>query len=255
MTDHHLHIGQFNEVYYDPLEVFNVIESVSSLTGITEGHYSSTSSCRDDVELSKIEEETKYAERFTSDVLKIRPYLWFVPKYAEESISVKSALESFDYCGIKLHPFAQKWIFDNKKHRKALDDLFEIASIKQNDFSILIHCGFGKECRPSRFEEFFRNYPDANVILAHSNPACETLEMLKKYKNVKCDIACTKSDNIQIVLSSGFKDKVLFGTDFPITHWYEHYGEQNFPADEKSLTESYGRTLAQYKKIAKQFFY
>lgn len=142
MTDHHLHIGQFNEVYYVPLEVFNVIESVSSLTGITEGHYSSTSSCRDDVELSKIEEETKYAERFTSDVLKIRPYLWFVPKYAEESISVKSALESFDYCGIKLHPFAQKWIFDNKKHRKALDDLFEIASIKQNDFSILIHCGF-----------------------------------------------------------------------------------------------------------------
>lgn len=93
------------------------------------------------------------------------------------------------------------------------------------------------------------------MILAHSNPACETLEMLKKYKNVKCDIACTKSDNIQTVLSSGFKDKVLFGTDFPITHWYEHYGEQNFPADEKSLTESYGRTLAQYKKIAKQFFY
>ena len=32
---------------------------------------------------------------------------------------------------------------------------------------------------------------------------------------------------------------MFFGTDFPISHWYEHYGEKDFPTDEKTLTESY----------------
>ena len=47
-----------------------------------------------------------------------------MPKYAEEGISVKSAMESFDYCGIKLHPFGQKWDFENPIHRKCLEEIF-----------------------------------------------------------------------------------------------------------------------------------
>ena len=85
MTDHHVHIGQFNEIYYDPLQVLDAIETVASQTLITEVHYSSTSSCRDDVELSKIEEEIFYTQQFRSDVLIAKPYLWFVPKYANEN--------------------------------------------------------------------------------------------------------------------------------------------------------------------------
>lgn len=220
--DHHTHIGQFNEIYYDPLEVFNAIEVVSKLTTITEIHYSSTSSCRDDVELSKIEEETAYAQQFNSDTLKVKPYLWYVPKYVEENISVKSALDSFDYCGIKLHPYAQKWDFENPKHRKCLEKIFEAASEKEKrKFHILIHCGLDTECKPRRFEYFFKEYPDANVILAHSNPVNETIEMLKKYKNVKCDIAYSTSENINKLMKSDVKNKVLFGTDFPVTHYFE----------------------------------
>ena len=107
----------------------------------------------------------------------------------------------------------------------------------------MIHCGTGEECRPSRFEEFFKKYPDANVILAHSNPALETLEMLKKYKNVKCDIACSKTDNIQTVLNSDFKNKVLFGTDFPVTHYFD--------------THLFGKNISlkdEYMKNCKEFF-
>ena len=36
---------------------------------------------------------------------------------------------------------------------------------------------------------------------------------------------------------------MFFGTDFPISHWYEHYGEKDFPTDEKSLTENYKNTI------------
>lgn len=40
---------------------------------------------------------------------------------------------------------------------------------------------------------------------------------------------------------------MFFGTDFPITHWYQHHGEKDFPVDEKSLTESYEKTKKEYK--------
>lgn len=244
MTDRHIHIGQFNEIYFDPLEIFEIIESTSRKTHITEVHYSSTSSCRDDVELLKIEEETNYAQQFTSDIIKQKPYLWFVPKYAKENISVKSALESFDYCGIKLHPFAQKWDFENPNHRKCLENIFEAASEKQNQiFNILIHCGSDSDCRPNRFELFFKNYPEANVILAHSNPVDETIEMLRKYKNVKCDIAYTKSENIKKLMRAGIKNKVLFGTDFPVTHYFD--------------THLFGKNISlkdEYMKNCKEFF-
>jgi len=36
---------------------------------------------------------------------------------------------------------------------------------------------------------------------------------------------------------------MFFGTDFPISHWYEHFKEENFATDEKALTESYARQL------------
>jgi uncharacterized protein len=220
VIDYHIHIGQFNEVYYDAYEVFQAIESSLCKTGVTEVHYSSTSSCRDDVELCKIEEEIAYAQNFSSKSLVVKPYLWYVPKYAEQNISVKSALQAFDYCGVKLHPFAQSWDFSNPKHKKALEEIFECCTDSK---SILIHCSKDKSCVPNRFEEFFKNFPDTNVILAHSNPVEETVEMLRKYKKIKSDIAYADEENIQKIMNSDVKEKVLFGTDFPVTHYFNNH--------------------------------
>lgn len=219
MTDHHIHIGQFNEVYYDALEVFNAIEANFSKTGVSEVHFSSTSSCRDDVELPKIEEETAYALKFKSDVLAIRPYLWFVPKYAEQKISVKSSMQAFDYVGFKLHPFAQNWDLENPIHKKCLNDIFEYA--EENQKSILIHSGTGESCNPIRFEQFFKDFPNAKVILAHSNPPETVANLVNKYKSVFCDTAYVQRKNLKIV-SQVIKDKnkILFGTDFPLTNYF-----------------------------------
>lgn len=218
MTDHHVHIGQFNEIYFDAYSVFQSIEETCVQTGITEVYYSSTSSCRDDAELSKVEEEIAYAQAFKSKKIVVKPYLWYIPKYAEENISVKSALNAFDYCGIKLHPFAQKWDFENPCHKKALEEIFECCTENK---SVLIHCGKTPETLPSRFEPFFKIFPDANVILAHSNPVNITIKMLKKYKNVKSDTAYSDEKDIIALMKSGVKEKVLFGTDFPLTHYFD----------------------------------
>ena len=66
MTDYHIHIGQFNEKYYDDLQIFETIEKLSKKTRITTVYFSSTSSCREDVKLSGIEEEINYAQCFNS---------------------------------------------------------------------------------------------------------------------------------------------------------------------------------------------
>lgn len=249
MTDCHIHIGQFNEVYYDALEVFNAIEANFSMTDVSEVHFSSTSSCRNDVELSKIEEETAYALQFKSQILTVKPYLWFVPKYAEQKISVKSAMKTFDYVGFKLHPFAQKWNLENPIHKKCLEDIFEYAS--ENKKLILIHSGID-ESNPLRFEQFFRNFPDAKVILAHSNPPEIVANLVNKYKNVFCDTAYAEKKNLKTV-SQKVEDesKILFGTDFPLTNYF---GKCLFNKD-LTLEKQYEKDFKNFrlKKYARDF--
>ena len=221
MTDYHIHIGQFYEVYYDAHEIFEIIDSLINQTGITRVCYSSTSSCRNDAELILVEEEIAYAQAYVpsrSD-FSAEPYLWYIPKYAEQGISVLSATQNFEYCGIKLHSAAQQWDFEKKEHFNSLHQIFQWAS--DYDKSILIHCGTMQRTRPNRFEFFFREYPQAKVVLAHSNPVAETAEMVNKYQNVFCDIACTKEKNIiQLKQKVNKTKKILFGSDFPINNYY-----------------------------------
>ena len=222
MTDHHIHIGQFNEIYYDALELFALIESTQEKTHVTEIRYSSTSSCRDDAELKFVEEEIAYAQSYESKKLVAKPYLWFIPKYAEEGINAGEAAKAFDYCGIKLHPAGQNWDEGNEVHVKALHQIFAWAD--DNAKSILIHCGTQECDLPTRFEKFFAEYKNAHVVLAHSNPVKETALMVNKYKNVFCDTACIEKKDLQKLLTLvNDSSKILFGSDFPVTHYFSTY--------------------------------
>ena len=217
MTDHHIHIGQFNEVYYDAHSVFEAISQAAEKYGINEVHYSSTSSCRYDVELFRIEEEIEYAQHFQSSTLKVRPYFWAVPSYFEKKMNFEGAMEKFNYCGIKIHPFAHKWNLKNPIHRKALEQIFSYSEHYRK--SVLIHTGGLKSCLPNRFETFFKKFSDAPIILAHCTPVKNTVEMLRKYPQIKADISFVESENISRMISEGLKHKLLFGTDFPVTHY------------------------------------
>lgn len=233
MTDVHVHIGQFNETYYDSHEVFAAIEESCGEFGIDEIFFSSTSSCRDDVELFRVEEEIAWAQNFSSKCFRAAPYLWYVPRYAEQNISVKNAASSFDYAGVKLHPFAQKWDLENAKHKKALEEIFAWSS--DTGKLVLIHTGIDKSVLPSRFENFFRDFPKAHPVLAHSNPVADTIAMMQKYQNVKCDIAFTPKKSIAKLTKSNFADRILFGTDFPITY----YWNKALKKSELTLAEQY----------------
>lgn len=241
MKDYHVHIGQFNELYYDALEIFDVIESTGL---ISEVHYSSTSTCRNDVELIGIEEEIEYAQKYESNFLKVKPYLWYIPKYAEENISVQSVTKSFDYCGIKIHPAGQYWEENNSNHLKALHQIFRWAD--DNKKHILIHCGTQKCDLPTRFEQFFEEYKNAKIILAHSNPVFETAQMVNKYDNVFCDTACINKESFeQLKKEINDTKKILFGSDFPINN----YWNKLLFNKSKSLSKEYKETCAILKNL------
>ena len=102
---------------------------------------------------------------------------------------------------------------------KALHEIFSWAD--KNEKSVLIHCGPQKCDIPTRFERFFAEYKRARVILAHSNPVRETAEMLNKYKNVFSDTACIASEDLKLLREKATdSSKILFGSDFPVSHYF-----------------------------------
>jgi len=234
MTDSHIHIGQFREKYYDFDKIFDIVFGSGKIDKIV---YSSTSSCIDNIEYGFIFKEIEKAQKKYSDVT--IPLFWFIPDYIRQGIKIETAMNELDYGGFKLHPYGNKWDFENDgKHLEILHKVFDYAD--RRNFPILIHTGENGSDRPSRFERFFGEYKNAKIILAHCRPVNETIKMLKKYPNVFCDTAFASETSVDKIIDAGFADRILFGTDFPITHYfYEKNGvgmkEQYYRTTKKEL--------------------
>jgi len=215
MTDSHVHIGQYENVYYDPLEIMDIVMSA----GMEAMSFSTTSSCIDNVLYSEIEKEiTVFLSHISYSAETIRPFFWYIPDYINQNITIESASCTIPYKGIKLHPFAQEWNFDNSRHIESLHSLFDYAS--RNNIPVLIHTGHSEVDSADRFEQFIREYHNTKCILAHCRPLDTTIEMLKKYNNVYCDTAFTTETGLRKIVFAGFSDKIILGSDFPITHFF-----------------------------------
>ena len=215
MTDSHVHIGQYEDRYYDPLEIMDVVIS----TGLEGMSFSSTSSCIENVLYSEIEKEiVSFLSGISYTAEIIRPFFWYIPDYINQNITIESAFGSIPYKGIKIHPFAHNWDFDDSRHLEALHGLFDYAG--ENNLPVLIHTGRSAVDNANRFEPFISEYRNVKFILAHCRPIDTAIEMLNKYANAYCDTAFTPKINIQRIISAGFKDRIILGSDFPITHLF-----------------------------------
>jgi predicted TIM-barrel fold metal-dependent hydrolase len=216
MRDEHIHIGQWHNIYYRPIEIVNTVMEA----GIDGLSFSSTTSCVDDIQYIQVEKEIDNLlshVQWAADV--VCPFLWYIPPYIEQGISIGKAFASLPYKGIKLHPVANSWDFDNSKHIEVLNMVFDYASI--NKIPVMIHTGENGIDSPDRFERFFRLYPDSQIILAHCRPPDLTIEMLAKYASVYCDSSFVPEEWLRRIIDAGFSDRIYFGTDFPITHYWK----------------------------------
>lgn len=236
--DTHIHIGQFKEIYYDPLEI---VEAVMSC-GIQEMSFSSTSSCIDNIRYTEVEEEIlnlfcKVSYSFEI----IRPFFWYVPDYINQKISIENACNIIPYKGIKLHPYINHWDFSDYRHMEILHSLLDYAV--KNSLPVLIHTGESGRDSADRFESFFAEYKTVQFILAHCRPLDTTIFMLEKYRNVFCDTAFVPCSHIKKVIFAGHKEKILTGTDFPITHYYSTHYPQKQEDQNITLRNQYAQDI------------
>jgi predicted TIM-barrel fold metal-dependent hydrolase len=221
MTDTHIHIGQFEEVYYKPREILQILSD----NGITESVYSSTTSGKEEVRYNEIRTEIEEAlSGFPCDTYK--PYLWYIPSYIDEGLQIEKTMFELPYKGIKIHPFANNWDFSQKKHIRCLHSLFSFA--QDENLPILIHTGPNGVDAPNVFEAFFAKYKKVKIILAHCRPIEDAVKMIRKYSNVYGDTSFVSEEGMHILIKSGVGNKILTGTDFPITHfWTTHIQNKN----------------------------
>jgi hypothetical protein len=242
LTDHHIHIGQFEETYYDVRDVF---ETVLESGLVKHFFYSSNTSCKGGVKYSEVAGEIENALKL-ADYHIATPLFWFTPDYINQNISIEWAMKNLPYGGFKLHPFMNAWNFEtDTKHADVLCRIFEYAV--KNGVSILIHTGESGIDSPDRFERFFAEYPGAKIILAHGRPADKTIKMLHFYPNLLCDTAFMPQERFNAITNAGLAGRLLTGSDFPITHYFENtYPTENRVAS-LTLKEQYRCDIAQMR--------
>lgn len=248
MRDEHIHIGQFEDVYYDPVEILDIVMS-AGMEGMA---FSTVTSCVNNIPYTDIEKEIQsFLNRIPYCSTVVHPFLWFTPNYIYQNITIESMFEGLPYQGIKLHPYAHNWCFDNIQHMEALQSIFDYAS--RNDIPILIHTGYNESDRADRFEQFIREYHSVKCILAHCRPFDITIRMLQEYTNVYCDTAFVEMSKITEIASLGLQEKIIFGSDFPITHYFR----SRYPKSHKDslilLKEQYFEDIAGWKNLQRNY--
>jgi predicted TIM-barrel fold metal-dependent hydrolase len=238
MTDNHIHIGQFNELYYAPLEVADIVMS-SGMDGLS---FSSCTSCVDNVSYSQIEAEIQSllsGMSYTPE--QVRPFFWFIPDYINQGVNIENASNVIPYRGIKIHPLAHQWDFENRSQMEALHNLFDYAAC--HALPVLVHSGHSGIDSADRFERFFIEYRNVQFIIAHCRPLDKTIEMIKLYDNVYCDTAFVPTDDLQAINNRRLGHKIIFGSDFPVTHYYRTKHPAPGKKVEITLREQYAEDI------------
>ena len=248
-SDIHTHIGQFKQTYYDYHNVFSALRN-NGICRTTFAYltplFTETSAA---IEFyNAMTQETKAALDFAKKIdLKVNPLYWIDPMVLFGGITLESILNDLDYKGLVVHPFLNDWNPSDEKRANLLTQIFEFAEKK--NYEIYFHTGCSERDNPLNFEKWFLEYPQVKVHLAHCKDPEPIIKLFSKCKNLVGDTAFCPQDSYEAICKAGFKDRMFFGTDFPISHWYQHCGEENFPADEQVLTESYRKTLKEYEEI------
>ena len=164
------------------------------------------------------------------------PLYWVVPKRYDTLDKV----DGVKYAGFKIHPKIGEW--NGESGNSLLYDICTCAARER--FPILIHTGVDTIDAPSRFETCFADFPDVKFVLAHCRISHDVIRLFEKYGNLFGDTAFCPLANYEQICRAGFESRMLWGTDFPITHWYDRTGDR---VTLSALTKNYQNTLYRFK--------
>ena len=200
--DCHIHFGQFRDGYFSVSQLVSQIQSlgIARACVMPTGFYSKKEffEC-----LSALQSLPQ--ERFDS-------FLWLSPRILRW-MPVENIFKLHNFKAIKIHGVAHPdWFAFPEK----INEVCAFAGEKH--VPLMFHTG--KETPASLFAHYCQQNPHTTFILAHGNPIEETISILSKYSNVYVDTAFLPFQNIKIICENGLENKILFGTDYPITTYF-----------------------------------
>lgn len=247
IADYHIHFGQFYDVYYRPAFVIAALAA----NGVKKVWGSSTTAClrwntlsEKQYILSHIEEEIKEALFAASKyAMDFAPLYRVIPRLHSEGTSIEEVMNSSFYKGFKIHPLDEG--FENEASSDMLmEEVCKYASAHR--FPILVHTGEDACVDPERFEKFFGIYKNVKFVLAHCKEVEKVISLFNRHNNVFGDTAFCPYESYHKICECGYKRRMQFGTDFPITHWYN---------TNKNVGIMSKQTLiSNYKKVINEFY-
>lgn len=244
--DHHVHCGQYESAYFQPAYVIQALH----VNGIKRIWLSSSTSNivwlnKDEKHMliKHVEDELKEAMAVGRDEnVEVLPLYWVVPQRHHEGESIADVMNAFPYCGFKIHPRMKGWEKYEPEIESLLFDICEYAESYR--LPVLIHTGVDVIDSPDRFENLFSKYSTVTFTLAHCRKTDTIIRLFSQYSNVNGDCAFCPEESIKEINNAGYSERMHFGTDFPITFWYEKSPE-NRTVTYKELSEHYRKLLTE----------
>jgi len=203
INDLHLHMGQFYERYYSPEFIYQAISD----NNINKALISSTTTCEENYAkvISEIHQLIVYGKE------KIFPVLWVTPKMIKSNNLAYMLESNIQWKCIKIHGLIHNWAPNGKLFKQVIDLAIKIQ------LPILIHSGGDKRCDAGSYLRIIKNNPQQTFILAHGRPIDEAINVIKHCTNAYVDTAFMSLEHIVLLIENKLEERILFGSDFPIT--------------------------------------
>lgn len=235
VNDAHFHVGRFRRQYFSPKHILGFMDRGA----IERVAVSSTTVC--DLGYAQGLKELKWLVRHAPE--RIVPVLRVTPDMLETGWVDRYLVSGLKWGCVKIHRLLG---WDDDDFIGQAGRFVELAS--GLGVPVLLHTGGGSgEADAAKFRPLLESFPECRMILAHSRPVDQTLEMLSEFPNAWCDTAFTPVENVATLVKAGFGDRVLWGTDYPIPQYF-------YP--NKDMQSYYNNQLHKLKnEIPQQEFY
>lgn len=200
--DCHIHFGQFRDGYFSVPKVKQLISEIGIKRALVmpTGFYSH----------KEFMECLSALQNFPDD--KFDKMLWLSPRLLHW-MPIENIFKLSNFKAIKIHFGAHPdWLLYQENIRKVC------AFAAERTIPVMFHTGI--ETPASLFSSYCKDFPQTTFILAHGNPINETMTILQECHNVYVDTAFFPFSSIEELCKNNFENKIIFGTDFPITNYF-----------------------------------
>lgn len=232
LSDAHIHVGQFNDIYTSPQEVVAFMQqagvekyAVMSTTIWTENY---------DKVLHEMRELTEIAPH------NVVPVLWLSPQMLLEGKLDMMLDSGIHWRALKVHG----------NHPWSLNGINECANIAEElHLPLIIHTGDFPHCEPNVYREIIQSHSQVTFVLAHCRPVGQAIIVMQECPNCYGDTAYTPSIDVHKLMDAGLEERVLFGTDYPMQKVHNPNGD--LMADYKAKVQDDRKVMSdnQWEKV------